>query len=236
MDGRISFLDLAAVLKSTKTLVIADVHMGYEEAIGNQGVLLPRFQLRESLKRLERILRVYSPETIVIAGDIKHEFGTISEQEWKDTLRLIDFLSARCKRLVLVKGNHDTVLGPIAKKRGLEIVDHYITGDVMIAHGHKVIAAPKGIKTVVIGHEHPAVAFRSSARDERYKCFLVGIHDGRELVVLPSFNPVAEGTDVLSEDLLSPYLADVSDFSVHVPDEADGKVRFFGRIKDLREE
>ena len=65
------------------TLVIADVHIGYEEALNKQGILVPRLQFEEMVKRMERIFYVLKNkriERIVVNGDLKHEFGTISEQ------------------------------------------------------------------------------------------------------------------------------------------------------------
>ena len=74
----IKIIDLALYLEKFKTLVIADSHIGYEEALNKQGILVPRFQFKELIQRLEKILKKTKPKTIVVNGDIKHEFGTIS--------------------------------------------------------------------------------------------------------------------------------------------------------------
>ncbi|MBW2966513.1 metallophosphoesterase, partial [Candidatus Woesearchaeota archaeon] len=103
-------IDLALYLTKSKTLIIADSHIGHEEALNKQGILVPRFQFKELILRLEKILKKIKLNTIIINGDIKHEFGTISNQEWRHTLRLIDFLSKHCKNLFLIKGNHDKIL------------------------------------------------------------------------------------------------------------------------------
>ncbi|PIN70638.1 phosphoesterase [Candidatus Woesearchaeota archaeon CG11_big_fil_rev_8_21_14_0_20_43_8] len=233
MAEEMIFVDLAAYFPSRELLVISDLHIGYEEALNRQGILVPRTNIKESIERLIGIIRVTKPLVIVIAGDLKHEFGTISEQEWKDTLRMIDFLRSDDRRLVLVKGNHDTILGPIAKRRDIVVVDSYIDGRLMIVHGHKLIKPPKDVKMVVIGHEHPALSLHSTSRNESYKCFLRGKWHGNELVVLPSFNLSVEGSDILSERKLSPYLDDIDDFSVFVPDAKEKKVLYFGMVKNL---
>jgi len=36
---------------------------------------------------------------------------------------LLDFLGKNCDEVILVKGNHDTILGPIADKRRVRVVD-----------------------------------------------------------------------------------------------------------------
>ena len=40
-------------------------------------------------------------DKVIINGDLKHEFGTISETEWRNTLGIIDFLLKQCKNIVL---------------------------------------------------------------------------------------------------------------------------------------
>lgn len=226
------FIDLGIAAKDV--LIVADFHVGYEEALSKEGVLIPRFQIKDVLNRLDKLLDKVKPSIVVINGDLKHEFGTISEQEWRDALRVIDLLGKYAEKIILVKGNHDTILGPIAKKRKLELVDKYQIDDILIIHGDKEIKElPKGIKTLIIGHEHPAVSVSTELRSEKYKCFLVGKYGKYDLVVMPSFNLVTEGTDVLKEKLLSPYLqGDLSNFEVFIV-SGKGDVLEFGKLKDL---
>jgi putative SbcD/Mre11-related phosphoesterase len=228
----IEIIDLALYLKKENVLVFADFHIGYEEAITKQGILIPRFQFKDIGKKLEAIFSKVKPEIIVVNGDIKHEFGQISEQEWRETLKLIDYFSARCKKLILVRGNHDTILGPIAKKRNIEAVFEYKIGDVLIIHGNKEPEADKKIKTIIIGHEHPCVSLKDGVKVEKYKCFLKGKYKTKTLIVLPSFNMVTEGTDVMQEKLLSPLLQqNLSDFEVWLVSD---EVFYFGKLRNLK--
>ncbi|MDD5086241.1 MAG: metallophosphoesterase [Candidatus Nanoarchaeia archaeon] len=226
------------ILVEKNTIIFSDFHIGYEEALNKKGILLPKFQFKEIITRLNKIFtelkkRKIKIEKIVINGDLKHEFGKISEQEWRETLRLLDFLLKHCKEIILVKGNHDTVLGPIAEKRNVEIVEQFIIGDILIIHGHKIPDKKiiEKCKTIIIGHEHPAVSLRDDARSEKFKCFLKGRFKNKGLVVMPSFCLAAEGTDVLSENLLSPFLKqDIRKFDVVIV--AD-KSYNFGKLKNL---
>lgn len=228
----IEIIDLGLWIKKHKLLVLADFHMGFEEALNKQGILVPRFQFKDIIQRLEKIFTKIKPDIIVVNGDIKHEFGTISDQEWRETLKLIDFLAKHCKKLLLTKGNHDTILGPIAKKRNIEVVDNFIVDEIIVTHGHKI---PKDIakyKTIIMGHEHPAVSIHERVRTEKFKCFIVGKYKRKRLIVQPSFNIVTEGTDVLREDILSPFLKqNLGNFDVYVV--AD-KVYNFGKLKNLK--
>jgi uncharacterized protein len=227
----IDIVDLG--LKIGRTLVIGDLHIGYEESLNKQGVMVPRFQFKDMYARLDAMIKKAKPETIVVNGDIKHEFGRISEQEWRETLKTLDLLIKNSKKVVLVKGNHDKILGPIAKKRDIEIVQDYtINDDTMILHGDKETKFPSRIKRIIIGHEHPAVSIKEGPRSEIFKCFLKGRYKGKELIVLPSFNLVTEGTDILKDRILSPFLKqDLDDFDVFIVSD---KVYGFGKLKNLR--
>ncbi len=230
LTNKIKVVDLALLVKDT--LIISDIHIGYEEELNKRGVMLPRLSFKDIMVRLEKILKEVHKDvkTIVINGDLKHEFGKISEQEWRETLQLIDFL-AKFGKLILVKGNHDAILGPIADKRNVELVNEYKIDDILILHGDKLIDIPNGIKTIIIGHEHPAISLQEENRKEKFKCFLKGKYEGKTLIVMPSFNPITEGSDVLQEKKLSPYLQmDLGEFEVFIISD---KIYEFGKLKNL---
>lgn len=231
----IRIIDLC--IYADKTLIIADVHMGFEEALNKQGYLVPVSQYKITIERLEKIFKKLKEEKlevekVIINGDLKHEFGKISETEWRNTLNLLDFLSEKCSKITLLKGNHDKVLGPIAEKRNIEIKDSEILSNIFICHGDVI---PKEInkEIIIIGHEHPAIGLREDARIETFKCFLKGKWKNKELIVMPSFNLVREGSDMLREETLSPFLNNLEDFEVYVINEKKRPL-YFGKISDLR--
>ncbi|MBI4453868.1 metallophosphoesterase [Candidatus Woesearchaeota archaeon] len=315
----IEIIDFCLFLTKSKTLVIPDVHIGYEEALNKQGILIPRTQFKEIMINIEKIMKeaiskFKSINKIIILGDLKHEFGSISETEWRQTLRFLDFLSKFCSNIILIKGNHDTILGPIARKRNLEIADNCLIDDIFLVHGDKIPSdIPKQAEIIIIGHEHPAISLKHGPRVEKYKCFLEGnwimengiigklkkyafigtdinfrmsnsvpicrkhtnisdkvscvcdiertkqfkyvnlvrspyvdfnkkdtnikVHHYKKqrtynLIVMPSFNPLIEGTDILKEELLSPLLkdADIKNFEVFIVGD---NVYKFGKLKEI---
>jgi len=229
---KIKIIGLTLFLEKQKILVIADTHIGFEEACNKEGVLIPRLQFKEIMSSLEEIFKKTKPEIIIMLGDIKHEFGTISRQEWRDTLNLLDYLMSKAGKVILIKGNHDTILGPLADKKSLAVREHYLADDYLFCHGHKLIDKKssefKKAKTIIIGHEHPAIGLRDGPRVEKYKCFLLGNYHGKKLIVMPSFNFVTEGTDVLQENLLSPFIENIHNFEAFVVGD---KTYNFGKIK-----
>ncbi len=232
LTNGIKINDLA--LELNKILVIADPHIGYEEYLNKEGLLVPRFQFEELIKRLGNIIKNRRFEKIIVNGDLKHEFGEISQQEWRDALKFLSFLERFSDKIILIKGNHDTILGPIARKRNIEIVDYFKFNDILICHGDKIIDNDdfKKSKTIVIGHEHPAISLREGIRVEKFKCWLVGKYKGKNLIVMPSFNLVIEGTDVLKEELLSPYLQqDLRNFELFIVSD---KIYKFGKLENIK--
>lgn len=223
---KLEMLDLALFYKGH--MIISDVHIGYEEMLNKSGYMLPRHQYKDTEARLLRLLR-RKPQRIVINGDLKHEFVKISDQEWRDTLKILDLLGENVE-LILVRGNHDTVLDPITDKRQISVRGSYIVDDIMFVHGDQIVDIPEEVRTIVIGHEHPAVSISDGVRSEIYKCFLKGKYKGKTLIVQPSFNLVTEGTDVTKEELLSPYIKDIKSFEVFVVGE---KIHPFGKVRDL---
>jgi len=256
---------IGLALYADSTLIIADIHIGYEEVLNKQGVLVPRLQFEDIVKGIESIFKKLKKdkiERIIINGDLKHEFGAISEQEWRNTLKFLDLLAKHCKGIILIKGNHDTILGPIARKRNVKVLDYYIidcnmnksnnelrindntlkikknqknnTSKALIIHGDGIPEKKilDQVDTIIIGHEHPAISLKEGPRIESYKCFLKGRFKGKNLIVQPSFNPIIEGTDILRDKILSPFLKqNLDNFDVYVVED---EVYDFGKLRNLR--
>jgi len=235
LNNNIEIIDLALYLVKEKTLVISDLHIGIEESLNKQGVLIPRSQFNDLLNKLKLILNKVEIKKIVFNGDLKHEFGEISKQEWNNILSLLDFLQD--KEIIIIKGNHDPILKPIANKRNLKLVDKYDIDDITILHGDKILENLN--KTIIIGHEHPAISLKKGIRQEKYSCFLKGKYKNKELIVMPSFNLLTHGTNVLKENLLSPFLDNIENFEVFVLEPEEdlnnlSKTLYFGKINDIR--
>ncbi|MCX8190480.1 MAG: metallophosphoesterase [Candidatus Diapherotrites archaeon] len=228
---------LGLFIEPEKMLIVADLHLGIEEMYNRQGIMVPRTNYAEIKKNLCWMIERTKPKKIVINGDIKHEFGEISKQEWREVLSIIDFISTNVKELVLIKGNHDKILGPLAELKGLRILDElYIKGEsLLITHGHEISNSNEyeKAKTLIIAHEHPAVSVREGMRSELYKCFLKGNFLGKKLIVMPSMNSIAIGSNVLREKTLSPYLQqDLGKFECWAIED---KPYYFGKLGALNE-
>lgn len=239
------FIDKSAYFHDGKILAIADLHIGYEEALNQAGIFIPRIQFSEMISELDRIFKkIGKIKEIVICGDLKHEFGTISQQEWDETFKLIDYLKENCEKIILVRGNHDKILGRLSER--IEIHDCYLKNKICFIHGDKdflfgkkqnTIEKDKKIKVIIIGHRHPAVIIADKYKKERYKCFLVGRYKRKEIIILPSFFPLVEGSDIINPEENKLFIPEskLRNFSVYVVADKTynfGKLRRIGRLED----
>lgn len=230
------FISKSVYFPKEKILAIADLHLGFEQALAESGVFVPRGEYKEIVSELKIILEQTGKlKEIIILGDLKHEFGTISGQEWAEVTRMLDFLAENCEKIVLVKGNHDTILEPIARKKNLEVADWHVSGENYFMHGHKLFpeCLDKKIKSIFVGHKHPAITITKGAKRETFKCFLKGKWKDKEIIILPSFFPLTEGSDVYVEDTGLALPLNLKNFDVYaVGDKVYGlgKVRDAGRV------
>lgn len=220
------YVDLGIFIKDT--LIISDLHIGYEAYLNKKGVLVPRVHFEKQKKRLIKLLRDLRPKLIILNGDIKHEFGTINSQEWKDTFEIIDIIK-RVSDLIMIKGNHDKITEIIAKKKDVKVLDHYILDKYYICHGDFIPKDFGKTTSIIIGHEHPAITLKDEAKSEKFKCFVKTKYKRKTLYVLPSFNLVNEGTDITRHKLLSPFLKNMKKCNVTICQ--DGELFDFGEVK-----
>ncbi len=245
-DG-IEAVDLALYLEKFHTLVLADVHVGYEAALVREGTLLPKQHLDRLVTRLTRIfdqldVNKKSPlERIIINGDLSHQFGFLTYQESLESLKLLNNFDGICKEILLLKGNHDGNLMPLTEGgQRVRVENSFQLGSMLLLHGdQEPQRIPPEIEIVIIGHEHPAIGLRDrvTGRVELYKCFLVGRYRQLGLIVQPSFNPLAQGSDLTRERTLSPLLSEdgVGGFEVY-PVSDDGSCFRFGPLRKLLEQ
>ncbi len=230
-------VDTSLFLEKEKVLIINDLHIGYEQVLHRKGILVPRFQLKEIIDKVKKIIKKTKPQKIILNGDIKHEFGTVLQREWKEVLEFFDVILGLVKEVIIIQGNHDPIIKPLANKRDVKVLTQLELGENIIVHGDEITKEVKESKAkrVIIGHEHPAITIRDGSKLEKFKCFLKGEKKigkrKKEIIAVPSFNPLLEGTNVLEGHMLSPFLKGFEKFEVFVVGE--DKIYPFGKVKDL---
>lgn len=235
----------ALFLPKHGSVVIADLHIGYETSLRNKGVFLPQNSYDVMRRRIEGLLRSTGAKRLVILGDLKHEFGKPSPQEWVEVKDLFETLRSMGVETHVVRGNHDNYVIAILSRYGVHLHESFMMMDhILLMHGHSEIELPEGTKVIVIGHEHPAVSsLDSSGARYKFRCFLVGKYRGKRLVVLPAFSPLSAGSGINEIDpgeLLSPYLrgSDIESFVPLAVEDGIGIFRFppIGVMRRIRKE
>ena len=217
-----------------RVLVVSDLHLGYGESLRESGVFVPERINGEIMRDFGEIFkRVGKIDKIIILGDVKHEIGLILEDERREMGVLFELFDKFCDKIIVVRGNHDALLGIILRK-DIELVDYYIWGEFAFLHGNKdyVQIHDKKVKTWLIGHIHPAVNLQDGVKEEKYKCFLDGRFRGKRVIVLPSFFSGVEGTDVREGGQETAWKFNFDKFNVRVIGE-NLEVLDFGLLKNL---
>lgn len=196
----------AAFLEDTRTLAVADLHLGYAWAHRHRGQLLPLSAPDDTTARLLTLVREYRPQTLAILGDIVH--ATVPVADFRVELgRFLLALEAETA-LCLIAGNHDRWLGSaIARtlQRSATVgAHHLIHGDgISEEAARQLLADTKAAGGyVLLGHEHPAIRISDHvAHHARVPCFLTGDH----WLALPAFTSWSSGSNVRLGTYLSPF-------------------------------
>ena len=177
-------------LKDSRTLVLADLHLGYGWAQRRRGELGPLADEQTRLKLIQ-VLDELAPLKLLLAGDIVHAAQPCAEES-AFILRTLREIVGRT-RLVGVKGNHDRQFAQDFAEIGIALTDDWREGPLRVAHGDRLPRAlPEG-ELLAVGHLHPAIGLEDAAGvKQKVPAFLVA---GR-VVVLPAFSPFASGLDV----------------------------------------
>jgi len=156
----------AAMIKTgkTKSLVIADPHLGWELALQERGIHVPS-QTPKLLQKLTALLSEYTPNSLLILGDVKYSIVPTASGEWHDVPDFFTELKNHVRSISIIRGNHDANLEPMLPEN-IEMLPATgaIVGDAGLFHGHKC-PSPMLLKckTLIMGHLHPVVVFRDPA-------------------------------------------------------------------------
>ncbi|MEM4472620.1 MAG: metallophosphoesterase [Archaeoglobaceae archaeon] len=209
----------AVILK--RTAVIADLHLGIENAMQKSGIAVPRMQIMDIISRTRALVENYEVEKLIIAGDLKHEFGENLPYEWDDVRSFLNSLEIDVS---IVRGNHDNFLSAILADYSIELKEKERVEDYTIVHGHNECEEEK----IILGHEHPAIKVRVRGASYSFPCFLVL---DKTKIVLPAFSKLVGGSDVLQGEFLSPIVRKAKKIEVYAIED---EVLYLGELGVLR--
>jgi len=146
--------------KRQRTLIIADLHLGWEVALAEKGIHVPS-QMPKLLQKLVAAIGRTRPDTLLLLGDIKHTIAKTAAEEWRDIPDFFEALAKKVADIRIILGNHDGNLEPLLPETvRMEPSTGAPIGNVGFLHGH-TWPSPELLKCriLVIGHVHPVVMF-----------------------------------------------------------------------------
>ncbi|ACP35369.1 phosphoesterase [Sulfolobus islandicus Y.G.57.14] len=193
--------DLPALyVKHANSVVMSDVHIGYEEEMSRKGIYIPRIQKKRFLSITNRVFSVFNTKKLIVNGDFKHTFEKLTRQEKEELNEILKYLKDNGVEVIIVRGNHDNYISLVTEKfDNVRLVDELDLGEILITHGHKVIE-PRNNTTYIIGHEHPRLSIRDKLGFSRkLQCFLsipIKERENSQIIVLPAIGIYQAGNDI----------------------------------------
>lgn len=145
-----------------RILVIADLHIGWEVSLSQQGIHVPS-QVGRLTSRVLKAIERSEAEELLILGDVKHTVARAELEEWRDVPLFFEKVLERIDKVSVVPGNHDGNLeGLLPAGVKLHPSSGVAIGDAVLFHGHRLPSPRllKGCNRLVMGHMHPVIALR----------------------------------------------------------------------------
>ena len=182
-----------------KSLVITDLHLGFENALSLNNVFLGKNKIvTEITKEIELIIDKTKPDSLILLGDVKSGINSITKVEWETVPVFFENIT-KLIDTILVPGNHDANIEKlIPNEITLAGSKGIIIDDILLTHGHTMPSENfSQINTIVMGHIHP-VFFEKESLINGERVWVSIISDKQkifhsksgelELIILPSFN------------------------------------------------
>ncbi|WP_395338070.1 ligase-associated DNA damage response endonuclease PdeM [Ningiella sp. W23] len=181
-------------------LVFSDLHFEKGSFLSQFAHPLPRFDTRETIKRMEHLISIYQPSVVICLGDSFHDGNAGSRLESDDIAAINDMVRSVTK-WIWVLGNHDPdIPESLLGKRQ----HHCIFSGVLFVHEPEEISTFKAMNgefcdSQIVGHYHPKTSYKLSHKKLTDKSFIVG----EDLLLMPAFGKYTGGLNSNSEVIKS---------------------------------
>lgn len=185
VNGEMLVLDASGALYWPRecTLVLADLHFEKGSSYARNGIYLPPYDTRTTLKRIAKLMTHYRPQCVIALGDSFHDRGADGRLDESERSALAAL--TKSTDWIWIAGNHDP--DPPVWLGGRTALE-YALGGLMFRHDPSLRPEPGEIA----GHLHPCHTVTRRGRSLRRRCF---VSDGTRLV-MPAFGTYAGGLDV----------------------------------------
>ena len=172
----------ALFLPAHDTLCVSDLHLGKSDRIARRsGVMLPPYEVRETLEKLQTDLQATNPKTVICLGESFDDLDAASSLH--DDMRLMLTGLQAGRQWIWIEGNHDP--GPV--DLGGTHLAQFNVGTLTFRH----IATSQTAE--VSGHYHPKHRIAGRSRP-------AFIYD-KDRLILPAYGAYTGGLASHSTDL-----------------------------------
>jgi hypothetical protein len=210
----LSYTNRGVVVGST--YIISDLHIGYFDEIPS---MTQQDERVEIARRITSALERVDIDTVILNGDIFHEFKRPSDEakEIFDELKIR--LQADSINVIVIEGNHDKT----AKQEFSSMIDFRQSYrfssdgfDIVVTHGHKTVET-KDCDLIILGHLHPVM----KVSGKNWPAYLFGddVYNDTDILILPCYNEYQDGVVISRRtklDIDFPYVSS-SDFKLFTP-------------------
>ncbi len=161
-----------------RLLCVSDLHFGKSERLARRGgALLPPYETRATLDRLDRDIETIGARQVVCLGDSFDDLAAADSLDRDDQTWLTRLMAGRV--WTWIEGNHDA--GPTAL--GGSHLETLAVKGLTFRH----IASPQTatVSAEISGHYHP----KARLAGKSYRCFLIDAHR----VILPAYGAYTGG-------------------------------------------
>ena len=176
---------------AARTLVVADLHFEKGSSFARLGSLLPPYDTRATLDRLDAAIARYLPRRIICLGDSFHDGEGARRLPREESRRLGDLVARH--EWIWIAGNHDPA--PPDHIGGDVAAGALALGPLTFRH----CALPGAAGGEISGHYHPKASLWVRARRLNGRCFLAD----EQRIILPAFGTYAGGLDARDAALMA---------------------------------
>ena len=172
----------ALFLPGTKELLICDIHLGKADYFQQNGIPLSNNSDENNFARIKNIVNKYSPEKLIILGDLFHSKYSIDKNLQKKVENLPEVLGTNIE---LVLGNHDVG----CDIKNIKILDIKKIKNITLSH-EPINLIDFNILNIC-GHYHPKLYLKSSRDRLSFRCFAMDMK--KNILYLPAFGDLTGG-------------------------------------------
>ena len=160
--------------KEKNTLLVSDVHLGKVAHFRKHGMAIPNNAIHENFKRLNTVLDIFKPETIIFLGDLFHSEINI---EWE---LFANWTFEISQEIILVEGNHDIIAKHNYEDLNVKVYNELILDNFLLTH-HPI---EKNGFFNFCGHIHPGIKLKGIGKQYlNLSCFFQKPNQ----MILPAF-------------------------------------------------